>query len=79
MGGLRVWDATGHQADSLPRQRYSDRGVCDLALTNDWVVVATYYGDVVLFAKDGHIGWRKDLTPLCYSEPHYEPRFLRSQ
>ena len=79
MGGLRVWDATGHQVDSLPRQLYSDRGVCDLALTNNRIVVTTYYGDVVLLTKDGHIDWRKDLTPLCYPEPHYEPRFLRGQ
>lgn len=40
---------------------------------------ATYYGEVVQLEPEGQIRWQRNLTPLCYPKPLYEPKFLRGQ
>jgi WD40 repeat protein len=75
-GRVRAWDLDKR------RELWSaavGSGCQLLALPDGQTAVATYYGDVICLRRDGQTNWRKNLTPLSYPQPLYEPGFERGQ
>ena len=75
-GVVRAWDLA--RAEEVAATSVGP-GARLLAMAGGDTVAATYFGDVFRIAPDGTVTWRRNLTPLCYPQPLYEPEFLRDR